>query len=246
MLSLEASFESLSCHTRDITQVYTQSAKCLQREVYIRRPAKMGIAPRKVLKVVRPLYGIPELGLHWYLTYMEHHSGRLGLCRSRANHCLLYKHRDGELESLLIFHVNHTPIAQTQSFLNKGNLKSKSSMSRPTRKPLNDRPIFINILQITFHQSRETSIRQQTKIQAATVSMTEREFKSKRALIQYIDDNCRADVCTPVQLIAPRNETIKKCNLSCLGELSNTSRRVLTGTGFRENRYKVRSSQGFL
>lgn len=26
-----------------------------------------------VLKVVNPLYRIPEIGLHWYLKYLEHH-----------------------------------------------------------------------------------------------------------------------------------------------------------------------------
>lgn len=46
--------------------------------------------------------------------------------------------------------------------------------------------------------------------------MTERELKSKRALVQYISVNCRPDVRGLVQLIALRNETITKAQFILL------------------------------
>lgn len=52
--------------TRGITHAYFQSNTKLKREVYIQRPDEMGLDYYTLLKVVKPLYGIPETGLHWY------------------------------------------------------------------------------------------------------------------------------------------------------------------------------------
>ena len=43
---------------------YIQSHTQLERDVYIRAPDKLGLEEVYVLKVVKPLYGIPESGLH--------------------------------------------------------------------------------------------------------------------------------------------------------------------------------------
>lgn len=45
----------------------------------------MGLPGDVVVKVVNPLYGIPESWLQWYLTYLEHHIIKLGMIRSRLD-----------------------------------------------------------------------------------------------------------------------------------------------------------------
>lgn len=50
-----------------------------------------GTRRNMVLKVVRPLYGIPESGLHWYLTYIDRHTERLGIIRATIDTCILFK-----------------------------------------------------------------------------------------------------------------------------------------------------------
>lgn len=64
---------SKTTYTRDITLAYVQSHTPLERDVYIRTPTELGLGPGQVLKVVKPLYGNPESGLLWYLTYLAHH-----------------------------------------------------------------------------------------------------------------------------------------------------------------------------
>lgn len=54
----------------------------------------MGLPPYTVLHVFKPLYGIPEAGLHWYLTYLSHHIYTLGMTKSRYDPYLLMKHRN--------------------------------------------------------------------------------------------------------------------------------------------------------
>ena len=55
-------------YLRDILQAYVQSATKLNREFYVRPPRelqdKLGIGKDSVLKVLKPLYGVPEAGNH--------------------------------------------------------------------------------------------------------------------------------------------------------------------------------------
>lgn len=44
-----------------------------------------------VLRVVKTLYGIPESVLNWNLTYMEHHMDDLCMSGLRADHCVLVR-----------------------------------------------------------------------------------------------------------------------------------------------------------
>ena len=64
-------------YLRDISQAYVQSATKLNRDFYIRVPFELttalSVSKGTILKVVRLLYGIPELGNHWFKTYHNHY-----------------------------------------------------------------------------------------------------------------------------------------------------------------------------
>ena len=89
ILALYANTE-YELYLRDITQAYTQSTTLLNREIYIRAPQELGIDKDSVLKVIRPLYGIPEAGAHWFGTYHTHHLKNLSMTPSTYDPCLLY------------------------------------------------------------------------------------------------------------------------------------------------------------
>lgn len=59
-----------------------------------------------VLKVVKSLYGIPESGLHWYMTNLEHHLILLGMRRSAVDPCVLYKGAGENLEGAIVLQVD--------------------------------------------------------------------------------------------------------------------------------------------
>lgn len=63
----------MNLYLRDITQAYVQSATNLNRDFYIRPPIELGNKDT-ILKVIKPLYGVPEAGNHWFYTYHRHHT----------------------------------------------------------------------------------------------------------------------------------------------------------------------------
>jgi hypothetical protein len=84
-------------YLRDISQAYVQSTTNLNREFYVRPPQELsqelGIDRGSVLKVVRPLYGVPEAGNHWFKTYHSHHTEQLHTNQSTYDPCLLYSNK---------------------------------------------------------------------------------------------------------------------------------------------------------
>ncbi len=61
----------------------------LRRSVHL-KPSEMQFGKGKVLKVIRPLYGMPESLIHWFKAYSDYHRQKLGMTPSRVDRCLLY------------------------------------------------------------------------------------------------------------------------------------------------------------
>lgn len=77
--------------SRDITQAYPQSKSQLAREIFVHLPheLKKKFPQGTILRVVKPLYGIPEAGMHWFATYQVHHLENLHMETSTYDPCLL-------------------------------------------------------------------------------------------------------------------------------------------------------------
>ena len=60
-------------YLRDILQAYIQSDTELYRDLYIKPPIELEFAHNMVLKVIKPLYRIPEAGNYWFNIYHIHH-----------------------------------------------------------------------------------------------------------------------------------------------------------------------------
>lgn len=111
--------------TRDITQAYIQSGTALELEVYIAAPKELDLGNEIVLRVMKQLYGIPESGIHWYLTYLEYHVDRVGMQRTRADPCVLYGRQSGQLEGLVLLQVDESFSTRTASYLEKEDTTSE-------------------------------------------------------------------------------------------------------------------------
>ena len=77
-------------YLRDISQAYVQSTTNLNREFYVRPPRELSITNDSILKVLKPLYGVPEAGNHWYKTYLSYYIKYLYINQSIYDPCLLY------------------------------------------------------------------------------------------------------------------------------------------------------------
>lgn len=51
----------------------------------------MWILSDYILKVVKPLYGVPEAGNHWFVTYYNYHINDFSMTESTYKPCLLYR-----------------------------------------------------------------------------------------------------------------------------------------------------------
>ncbi|KYK61933.1 hypothetical protein DCS_03078 [Drechmeria coniospora] len=76
---------------RDITQAYTQSNTPLHREILARPPREITerYPEGTIFRVMRPLYGIPEAGAHWFLTYQNHYRDKMEMDASSYDPCLM-------------------------------------------------------------------------------------------------------------------------------------------------------------
>lgn len=89
--------------TCDGAQVYFQAATHLERNIYRRAPEKVNIPRDTVFLVLNPWYGIPESGLHWYLRFLDHHVGKVGMEGTQMDPCVLVKRHGTKVKEILLF-----------------------------------------------------------------------------------------------------------------------------------------------
>lgn len=80
---------------------------------------EIGLPDLIVLQVIKPLYGIPESGLHWYLTYLEYHIDELKMVRTKADTFFLIKRNDEGIEGMVLLQVDDSLGVGTEGFLEK-------------------------------------------------------------------------------------------------------------------------------
>lgn len=63
----------------------------LERILYLRPVQESKLPEGKIWMALKPLYGIPEAGLHWYLTYCAHHKEKHCMTQRKINPCVFFK-----------------------------------------------------------------------------------------------------------------------------------------------------------
>ena len=106
---------------RDITQAYPQAHSDLQRIVLAYLPDELvGKYPADtIFRVIKPLYGIAESGVHWFTTYQPHHIEKLDMSPSTYDPCLLITNGAKEEFGMVAMQTDDTLILGTRSFTAK-------------------------------------------------------------------------------------------------------------------------------
>lgn len=83
--------QGMTLELRDISQAYVQSKSSLAREFLVHLPKELRerYPEGTLLRVMKPLYGIAEAGLHWFATYQKHHREQLFMVPSAYDPCLM-------------------------------------------------------------------------------------------------------------------------------------------------------------
>lgn len=115
----------MKIYSRDVTKEYIQSDNTLERSVFIEAPPEMGLKEYVVLQVIKTLYGIAESGLHWYLTYLDYHTNKLGMFRTTTGPCVLVERTGNKLHGLVILKVDGSRMIRTDAFMDDEAVASK-------------------------------------------------------------------------------------------------------------------------
>lgn len=99
LLALAILISKWSIYLRDITQAYTQSATTLRQNIFLKPAIEFVLSNEMVIRVNRPLYGVPEAGLHCFKTYHKFHTSELNMKSSAHDLCLLYTKNTIDLDN---------------------------------------------------------------------------------------------------------------------------------------------------
>jgi hypothetical protein len=163
------------------------------------------------------LYGIPESGLHWFMTYMHHHRTELGMNQARADKCFLYRRDDGGI-SVTTLQVDDSFGTGTPEFLQDEENHSLEFRCKPRQLIETGGHVMFNGSEISKGTGNVYKLQQKRKLQSVREARLDEELVSTRAAIQYIATCVRPDLCAPCQLLssqvgtAPDKNVYKKLN----------------------------------
>ena len=124
---------------RDITQAYTHSETTLDRLVLAKLPVELKekYPEGTIMRVIKPLYGIAESGVHWWTTYQNHHRDLLGMTTSSFDPCLLITNQTGKDGFGIVgMQTDDTLILSTATFSAKEEKKLEQAKFRAKPKTI--------------------------------------------------------------------------------------------------------------
>ena len=239
--------KSLTLYSRDITQAYVQSLTTLNRDFFIHPPPELNLQPGSILRVLKPLYGIPEAGNHWFNTYHQYHTDDLRLTQSTFDPCLLFT--DSSIGFAIVglqtddtlfladmkFAIHEEKELQKSKFMAKdrGKLTHSSTLSfnggkiklepdnaitlTQERQCRNLKPVNVKSVDLTSSRG---------KIRTAVTPKD--QFIAQRARGSYIASVCQPeaafDLSSAAQVINPNEEDAKHLNKRLQWQIDNPTR----------------------
>jgi hypothetical protein len=136
--------QQLRIYLRDISQAYVQSNTQLSRDFFIRPPPEFGLPQGSILKVIKPLYRVPEAGNYWFNTYHRHYTTQLQITQSTYDPCLLYTHKNGF--GIIGLQTNDTLVAADKLFTCNEDKKLKKAkfLAKKREQLTNTNPLKFN------------------------------------------------------------------------------------------------------
>ena len=104
------------------------------------------LPPNVIFKVIKPLYGIPEAGTHWFGTYYKHHREKLGMGTSTYDPCLLIT-KDGNGPFWLVgMQTDDTLILGDNEIVKQEDVELKRAelLAKPSEELTGDNPLLCN------------------------------------------------------------------------------------------------------
>lgn len=238
---------SLTTHTdfvlyvRDITQAYTQSATDMQRTVLLRLPKELRhrFRPGTCILVVKPLYGIAEAGVHWWVTYQNHHKERLDMSTSTFDPCLLVSNPTATGFGLVGIQTDDTLILSSPSFktaeykaIEDAELRGKVPQGLTPKDPLDYNGCTIHMVGQMDGNGYLHIVQKGQGLKLETIDKTDKNrdhrYLEQRARGAYISAICQPeaafDLSVAAQAQQPTDEDFDKLNKRLQWQIDNQDR----------------------
>jgi hypothetical protein len=158
----------------------------LAREFFIKAPIEMNLPIGTILKVNKPLYGIPEAGNHWFGTYHRHHTENLGMNPSTYDPCLMSNDN-----AVIGLQTDDSLIVATSEFMKKEQfeLDKAKLLAKPVEQLSHEHPLNFNGFHITLTDEDRIHLSQSKHISRITLlreNFTKNDYVAQRALGAYV------------------------------------------------------------
>ncbi|KAM4061587.1 reverse transcriptase (RNA-dependent DNA polymerase) [Hirsutella rhossiliensis] len=174
---------------RDITQAYPQSQTKLSRTILTYLPTELqGKYPNgTIIRVIKPLYGIAEAGVHWFRTYQQHHLEKLDMSTSTYDSCLLISNTGPDTLGIVGMQTDDTLILGTNNF----STREEEELQRQN---------FVPSPRLTSHTEQRSKM---TTIDPKAIDRHQR-YVEERARASYIASIAQPEASFDVSVAAQR------------------------------------------
>ena len=178
-----------------------------------------------VLKVLFPLYGIPEAGNHWFQTYHTHHTKNLQLRESSSDPCLLFNDH-----AIVGLQTDDTLFGCDQKFYiqEQEELKKAGLMAKEVEQLTNGHDLIFNGAKITLINNNSLRVTQETHCEALDLVKTKEDYIVQRARGAYIASVCQPEatfnLSIAAQTTSPTEDNFKLLNKCIHWQILNKNR----------------------
>lgn len=228
--------EGMSVELRDITQAYPQAQTELFRTVLAHLPKELitKYPEGTIIRVIKPLYGIAEAGVHWFATYQGHHCRELGMATSTYDPCLLITNGGPEAFGIVGLQTDDTLAIGTPAFSSaeEAALQRANFRAKPKDRLSEEIPLEFNGCTLTLREDTIllTQKGQGTKIETMDLRAVDRaqKYMEQRARGAYIASICQPeasfDLSAAAQIQQPADGDYTKLNRRLQWQAENLER----------------------
>lgn len=154
----------------------------------------MNIEDVYVLVAVKPLYGIREAGLHWFITYPNHHIEHLDMTQSSTDKFILFIEDKNQETNMVILQVDDSFGTGSQKCLHEEETASKRFASKPRKLFDVGTKMKFNGSTIERLSTDSYKLSQEDKLASIEIPSTMAEAKKLKYQLQYVATSCRPDL----------------------------------------------------
>jgi hypothetical protein len=223
---------------RDITQAYPQAQTDLKRTILAHLPKELVSKYPKdtLLRVIKPLYGIAEAGVHWWKTYHGHHCEELDMSTSTFDPCLLITNGEPVTFGIVGMQTDDTLMLGTSKFSSLEEKKLEKAQFRSKPKTVLTPNVQTDFNECTLtREGGNGAMNLKQKGQGGNIRLVDtkasdraQQYMEQRARGAYIASTCQPeasfDLSVAAQAQQPSDEDIRTLNKRLKWQMENIDR----------------------